>query len=85
MSEIGEAHLGYFPCKCTNDFDEYLISGDYVNEFNDFKRLCYRRRAIAKKTVKMTDVVLCKKVTINYRKNDHISNSSLSSIQKYSI
>ena len=25
--------------KCTNDFNEYLISGDYVSDFDDFKSL----------------------------------------------
>ena len=27
--------------ECTNDFNEYLISGDYVSDFNDFKSLWY--------------------------------------------
>ena len=29
--------------KCTNDFNEYLISGDYVSDFNNVKILWYHR------------------------------------------
>ena len=27
---------------CTNDFNEYPISGDHVSDFNDFKSLWYK-------------------------------------------
>ena len=29
--------------ECTHDFITYLISGDYVSDFNDFKSLWYKR------------------------------------------
>ena len=61
--------------KRTNDFNEYLIPGDTwgISMISMMK------------TVKMTNVVFCKKVAINYCKNDHISNSSSTQIKKCSI
>ena len=35
--------------ECTNDFNEYLISGDYVSDFNDFKILWYRLHIFSSK------------------------------------
>ena len=31
-----------FWCECTNDFNEYLVSGDYVSGSNDFKSIYHR-------------------------------------------
>ena len=42
------AHPGaiHFLFECTNDFNEYMMWGDYVRDFNDFKSLWYRRLPI---------------------------------------